>query len=80
MVNDKLDDLKGSLEDALDRLLGTRKAVCPHCRQVERLIKDTNVLSPHVYIPNEDALDFSKGIDFSMIVDCPGSGCTVNVI
>ena len=75
-----LDGIKNGFDDALDRLLGGRKAVCPHCGKITHLVKETNVIAPHVYIPDENNLDFSNGIDFSVIKDCPMSGRSVQII
>jgi hypothetical protein len=41
-----LDGLKGGLNDALDMLLGGRKAICPVCKKVEHLVKETKPLFP----------------------------------
>lgn len=79
-ILESLDNIRFDLEDSLDSLVGKRKAVCPHCKKVVRLIGDTNVLSSHVFIPDEDNLDFSNGVDFSVIVDCPASGSAVKII
>jgi len=75
-----LDELKGGFEDALDRLLGGHKAVCPRCGKITHLVKNTDILAPHVYIPDEATLDFSNGIDFDVIKDCPMSGKSVRII
>ena len=77
VISEGLDNLKDGFNDALDRILGGRKAVCPTCKQITHLIKDTNVLAGHVYIPIGTVIDFRDGIDFSIIKDCPGSNTTI---
>ncbi len=70
--------LKDGIESDLDRLLGTRKAVCPICGKVEHLVKETNVIAPHFIVPDEP--DFSNGIDFDVIKKCAGSGRVIRII
>ena len=77
-ISNALSGVKDGLNDALDILLGTRKAVCPVCGRVEHLIKETNVVAPHFIVP--DNPDFSNGIDFDVIKKCDGSGRVVQII
>lgn len=77
-ISNVLSGVKDSLNDALDILLGTRKAVCPVCGRVEHLVKETNVVAPHFIVP--DNPDFSNGIDFDVIKKCAGSGRVVHII
>lgn len=77
-ISSALGGVQDSLNDALDILLGTRKAVCPICGKVEHLVKETNVIAPHFIVPDDP--DFSNGIDFYVIKKCEGSGCVVQII
>lgn len=77
-ISSALGGVQDSLNDALDILLGTRKAVCPICGKVERLVKETNVIAPHFIVPDDP--DFSNGIDFDVIKKCAGSGRVVRII
>lgn len=78
-ILDRLGSVKDGIENDLDGLLGGKKGVCPHCGQLTNLVHNTGTIAPHVYQPVEQT-DFYKGPDFSLIVDCPGSGKQVNVI
>lgn len=77
-ISSALGGVQDSLNDALDILLGTRKAVCPICGKVEHLVEETNVIAPHFIVPDDP--DFSNGIDFDVIKKCEGSGCVVQII
>jgi len=77
-ISSALGGVQDSLNDALDILLGTRKAVCPVCGRVEHLVKETNVVAPHFIVPDDP--DFSNGIDFDVIKKCAGSGRAVQII
>lgn len=77
-ISSALGGVQDSLNDALDILLGTRKAVCPVCGRVEHLVKEKNVVAPHFIVPDDP--DFSNGIDFDVIKKCAGSGRVVQII
>jgi len=77
-ISDALGSVQDGLNEALDILLGTRKAVCPVCGRVEHLVKETNVIAPHFIVPDDP--DFSNGIDFDCIKKCAGSGRVVQII
>lgn len=73
-INEALEGLKSEIESDLDMLLGGRKAVCPHCGKITHLVKETNVLAPHVYMIDTESLDFED------ILSCPASGTTVSLL